>query len=125
MSRIHDMPALAQRPDRLEAEHYNLWRRARRHLGSPIRLPLEEMHGVELLLEDEAWVCVNTLQNDLPILAWTDFEDAGRLALHIPVRCRLNYYHFAASKYRARALEVGMRELRERVEARRWRRGLG
>ncbi len=119
------MPALAQRPDRLEAEHYNLWRLARRHLGSPIRLPLEGIHGVELILEAEAWVCVNTLQNDLPILAWTHFEDQGRQALHAPVPCRLNYYHFAASKYRARTLEVGMRELRQRVAQRRWRRGTG
>jgi hypothetical protein len=119
MTRIHDMPALARRPDRLEAEHYNLWRRARRYLACPIRLPLEGMHGVELILEADAWVCVNTLQNDLPILAWTEFEDAHREAIHTPVPCQLNYYHFAASKYRARVLETGMRELRERIEARR------
>ncbi|HHB12001.1 MAG TPA: hypothetical protein ENK62_02230 [Chromatiales bacterium] len=119
------MPALAQRPDRLEAEHYNLWRRARRRLGSPIRLSLEGMHGVELILEDRAWVCVNTLQNDLPILAWVDFEESRRPGIHAPVPCRLNYYHFAASKYRAKALEVGMRELRRRIEERRWGRGAG
>ena len=32
------------------------------------------------------------------------FEDQGRDALHVPVTCKLNYYHFAASKVRAQAL---------------------
>ena len=57
-----------------------------------------------MILEEREWVCANGLQNDLPVLAWVEFEDQGRDALHEPVRCKLNYYHFAASKMRARAL---------------------
>ncbi len=63
-----------------------------------------------MILEEREWVCANDLQNDLPVLAWVQFEDKGRDALHEPVRCKLNYYHFAASKMRACAL-VSMEEI--------------
>lgn len=63
-----------------------------------------------MILEDHEWVCVNEPQNDLPVLAWVDFEDRGRDALHLPVKCKINYYHFAASKVRADVLDL-MEEL--------------
>lgn len=107
------MPVYAQRQDVVTAKLYNLWRRAKLHFPCPIRLPLADFPGMVMILEEREWVCANERQNDLPVLAWVEFEDKGRDALHKPVSCKLNYYHFAASKMRARTLEL-MEEMLER-----------
>jgi hypothetical protein len=106
MSRTADVPYCAQREDEVDARLYNLWRRAKRHFTMPMRLPLEDYSGFVMILEENEWVCADENQNDIPILAWIEFEDEGRDALHLPVKCKLNYYHFAASKIRAHSLEL-------------------
>ncbi len=115
-SRLDDIPVYAQRPDRVDARLYNLWRRARQRASAPLRLPLPGLAGLELVLEEHAWVCVDTHQNNVPVLAWVDFKTGDRSALHTPVECSLNHYHFAASRLRAQvlnlmeeALEAGLR----------------
>jgi len=117
MSRVGEVPVYAQRPDEVSAALYNLWRRARLHWSCPIRLQLPAQPGVVMILEEREWVCANMLQNDLPILAWVEFEDRNRNALHLPVPCKLNYYHFAASRLRAGVLEATERALEEKLRA--------
>ena len=70
-TRLDEVPYLAQRPDKIDAHLYNLWLRARKRMGRlPIRLELPGLRGgTELILEDGAWVCVNSRQYDLPIIA--------------------------------------------------------
>lgn len=106
MSRVKDMPIYAQRDDEVSATLYNLWRRAKLHFDLPLRIELEDYHGFVMILEEHEWVVADEKENDLPILAWVEFEDQGRDALHVPVKCKLNYYHFAASKVRAHSLEL-------------------
>ncbi len=101
---LDGVPVFAERTDEVEARLYNLWRRARLHLELPLRLPLPELTGMVMLLDERGWICVDERSNDVPVLAWIEFEDRHRDALHLPVRCRLNYYHYAASKIRAEAL---------------------
>lgn len=113
MSRIRDMPVYAQREDVVTAKLYNLWRRAKRHYTCPIRITLPGYPGMVMILEECEWICANERQNDLPVLAWVAFQDQGRDALHEPVRCKLNYYHFAASKIRASTLTL-MEEILDR-----------
>ena len=115
MSRIGDIPYYAQRNDKIDAKLYNLWRRAKLHLAQPIRLPLVDYAHCVMILEEHEWVCVDEQQNDLPILAWVEFEDKGRDALHLPIKCKLNYYHYAASKLRAHSLELMLDELEKRL----------
>lgn len=115
MSRIADVPYCAQRDDEVEAKLYNLWRRAKRRFTMPLRLPLLDYPGFVMILEARAWVCADERQNDIPILAWVEFEDEGRDALHLPVKCKLNYYHFAASKVRVHSLELVQAELEKRL----------
>jgi hypothetical protein len=115
VSRIADVPYCAQRDSEIEAKLYNLWRRAKLHFTMPIRLPLAAYSGFVMVLEDNEWVCVDERQNDIPILAWVEFQDQGRDALHLPVKCKLNYYHFAASKVRAHSLELVQDELEKRL----------
>jgi hypothetical protein len=106
VSRVRDVPVYQQRDDEVTARLYNLWRRAKLHFDLPLRIPLEGYRGLVMLLEEHEWVIVNERQNDLPVIAWVEFEDQGRDALHVPVKCKLNFYHFAASKVRAHSLEL-------------------
>ncbi len=106
MNRIRDVPVYAQRDDEVTAKLYNLWRRAKLHHPCPMRISLPSYPGMVILLEEREWICANERQGDLPVLAWMAFEDQGRDALHEPVKCKLNYYHVAASKLRGAALRL-------------------
>ena len=108
--RLADMPVMAQRPDHIEAPYYNIWRRYRARWGSPVRLDLPGLKEMKFVLCDSYWVVVDSVKYDVPVIAWVELEDAGRNALHQPVACKLNHYHFAASAVRARAL-AGMEEV--------------
>jgi len=115
--RLADIPVMARRPDRIAAATYNLWRRARGRWGSPMRLELPGLKEMVMVLSDKHWVCADATKYDMPILAWVDLEDDGRTALHTDVVCRVNYYHFAASALRGRALSVMESELEARLRA--------
>lgn len=115
MSRVADVPLYAQREDKVNAELYNLWRRAKLHFKVPIRVPVSDSPGFVMILEENEWVCADETMNDLPVLAWVEFDDQGRDSLHTPVKCKLNYYHFAASKIRAYSLEMMKVVLEQRL----------
>lgn len=115
MSRVGDLPVYEQRKDEVSAKLYNLWRRAKLHFDLPIRISLEGYRGLVMVLETHEWVIVNERENDMPVLAWVEFEDQGRDALHVPVKCKLNHYHFAASKVRAHSLELMEEELEHKL----------
>jgi len=110
VSRIGDVPYYAQRDAKVDAKLYNTWLRAKRHLKLPMRWPLVDYSGFVMIVEDEAWVCVDQSNNDFPVLAWIEFEDQCRDALHLPIKCKLNYYHVAATKVRAHSLELMQQE---------------
>lgn len=116
MSRVGEIPVYEQREDEVEASLYNLWRRAKLHLVLPLRLAVPGYRGVTMVLEEESWICVDERNNDLPLLAWVEFEDKGRDTLHTPVKCKLNYYHYAASKLRLPVLEWVAEELKRRLQ---------
>jgi len=115
MSRVGDMPIYQQRDATVSATLYNLWRRAKLHFYVPIRIPLSDSPGFVMILEKHEWVCADETMDDLPVLAWVEFEDQGRDALHVPVKCKLNYYHYAASRVRALALEKMAEVLSQRL----------
>ncbi len=104
VTRINDMPVYAARTEQVEAKLYNLWRRARLHVEMPLRIDLPGLKQMVLILEEDCWVVVDQRQYDLPVLAWVDFQDAGRTTLHTPVTCTLNYYHYLASHLREKVL---------------------
>ena len=99
-ARLAEMPVIARRDDCLDADVFNLWRRARNRLGSPIRLSGLGLKQIEVVLTDSYWVCVDAVQYDCPVLAWVGFDHANRDSLHEPIPCTLNYYHFGASAVR-------------------------
>lgn len=95
-SRLDDVPALWVFASTVEAQHYNRVRRALMHLGEPIRFELKPLRGLEMLLGEDVWLCVDGSNNDLPVIAWTHFH-SRRDALHTPVECEVRYYHSHAA----------------------------
>jgi hypothetical protein len=111
------MPVYAQNDEEVSAKLYNLWRRVKLHFSLPIRIPLEGYRGLVMALEEHEWVVVDERQNDMPVLAWIEFEDQGRDAIHLPVKCKLNHYHFAAEKIRTHSLELMETALEEKLNS--------
>ena len=115
MSRVEGMPVYVQQTVEVPAKLYNLWRRAKLHFACPMQFSLEGYRGLVMILDEHEWLCADERQNDMPVLCWLEFRDQGRDALHLPVTCTLNYYHFAAHKIRDHVLELMEQELNKRL----------
>lgn len=111
MSRVADMPVYEQQQVEVSAKIYNLWRRSKLHLQLPVRFSLDGYRGLIMIVDKDEWLCADERQNDLPVICWLKFVDQGRDALHLPVACTRNYYHFAAAKIQAQVLELMTEEL--------------
>jgi len=114
-SRIEDVPKLKTEPSQIEGPLYNQARLALLRLENPLRLKLPGLRGMDVLLDSQAWVCVDRTLYDLPVLAWTDFDHTGRNGLHKPTRCLLHYYHIHADLIGNTILETVSRELGKRL----------
>lgn len=99
------MPHMAQRRSNIDASVFNKWRLAIPTLGNRIDIPLPGLKTLHMVLTPNFWVVVDAVNYDVPIIAWLDFSIADRTDLHKPIPCTLNYYHFAASAIRVRALK--------------------
>jgi hypothetical protein len=60
---------------------------------------------MDMLLDRHVWTGFAVWQQDLLLLAWTEFEREDRSSLHEPVRCRLHLYHFQAGLVMGVALD--------------------
>jgi len=80
----------------IDGARYNQVRLGLLRLENPLRLKLTGLRGMDIILDNHAWVCVDRTMYDLPVLAWTDFEYADRNGLHEPVHCQLHFYHIHA-----------------------------
>jgi len=80
----------------IDGARYNQVRLGLLRLENPLRLKLTGLRGMDIILDDTTWVCVDRTMYDLPVLAWTDFENSNRNGLHEPVHCQLHFYHIHA-----------------------------
>lgn len=115
MSPTRNLPPLRTLPKWMQASYYNRVRLALKRLGRPLRVSLVTHRGLETILDDEVWVCVDATRDDLPVLAWRAFEVRGRDSLHEPVACRLELYHHRAGLIMGSALEALEETLRARL----------
>jgi len=116
MSRVEDMPIYKHQQVEVSAQLYNLWHRAKLHINLPIRFSLKDYRGLVMILDKKEWLCADETQYDLPVIAWLEFCDKGRDNIHLPIKCSLNYYHYAADKIRSHVLELIEAELVSRLE---------
>lgn len=105
-ARLRDLPVYERLSDAIEAARFNRVRLALRRVANPLRFELAGLRGLDLSLEDAAWVCADRTLNDMPVLAWVGFAVAQRDGLHLPVACELRYYHAHAKVIRGRVLAL-------------------
>jgi hypothetical protein len=98
--------ALRTLPKSIAATCYNAIRLALRRIANPLRVELPGHLGLCVILDDHVWLCVDGSQDDLPVLAWRDFEVHDRHALQDDVRCQLHLYHMQAGLVMGSALEA-------------------
>jgi len=116
-SRLDDIPIYELIGSSITAANYNLVQIAFKRLGEPVEIPLTGLRRLELILDHDAWVVVDHDMNDIPILAWTDFQVEGRSALHESVPCHLKTYHMHAKVILERVTEFMEQELAARIAA--------
>jgi len=114
-SRLNDVPILKTTPTCIEAMYYNRVRIALSRIDNPLRIELINLRGLDIIIDDEVWVCVDRTLNDLPIFAWTDFENNVRKNLFEPIACRLRFYHNHADLICGTVLDLINRNLDARL----------
>ena len=114
-SRLLDVPALKIIPSYVEATYYNRVRLALMRLGNPLRIELMNMRGLDIVMTDDEWVCVDRGIGDTPTLAWTGFEATTRNGLHLPVACELRFYHNHADLICGTVLDLVHRHVEKRL----------
>jgi hypothetical protein len=95
--------------------YYNRVRIALSRLDNPLRIELINLRGLDIVIDDDVWVCVDRTLNDLPIFAWTDFDYSSRTNLFEPVACRLRFYHNHADLICGTVLDLINRNLDSRL----------
>jgi hypothetical protein len=110
-----DIPSLRSLPKRIDASCFNQVSLALRRIGKPLRLGLPQHNGLEMVLDEDGWLCVDAARNDLPVLAWHTFEVHGRGTLHEPIGCRLELYHIHAGLVMGTVLDALQEALKKRL----------
>lgn len=105
-SRLDDLPAFEIRDSQLRAQDFNLVHIAQKRLGTPIRIEIPRLRTLDFVFEKDAWIIVDRSLNDIPIIAWLDFQEAHRKTLHEPILCQRRTYHTHAMIIVDKALEA-------------------
>ena len=102
----------------IEAGCYNHVRLALSRLGNPLRIALPDHRGLEIIIENQLWLCVDANCDDQPVMAWTGFDTSKHnQALHEPVPCKLRLYHMHAGLIMGSALDALDQALAEKLAA--------
>lgn len=102
-SRLNEIPTLKSLPGTVEAARFNRVRLALTRLENPLRIALPGLRSMDFILENQVWAIVDRNHNDIPVVAWTDFEH--RATLHQPIHCVVRVYHLHADAITEQALQ--------------------
>jgi hypothetical protein len=114
---LRELVPLRVWPKMISAAHYNCVRLALKRLGCPLRHELQRP-ALILRIDEDLWAGMAPWDEELPLLAWTDF-DTRRSGLDQPVACRLHVYHAQAGLLMGMALEALNAGLKVRLDAQR------
>ena len=102
-----DISPLRIMPKTIEAAFYNHVRLALLRLGNPLRIELPDHRGLEIILSNDNWLCVDSARDDQLIMMWCDFDThRHNSALFEDVPCRLHLYHMHAGLIMGSALDA-------------------
>ena len=105
MDMPHDTPPWRIFPKQIEATCFNRVRLALLRLENPLRIALAQHCGLEVILHDDNWLCVDSFADDQLILMWREFQIHPRENLHQPIACELWLYHHCAGLIMGSALD--------------------
>ena len=115
---IDDITPLHLMEKTIDADYYNHVRLALMRIANPLRVELPGHRGLEIILHDSYWFCIDSLRDDQPVMAWCDFDTrVHNQALHQPVTCRLCIYHLHAGLVMGSALEALDQTLVEKLDS--------
>jgi hypothetical protein len=105
-TRLDEIPVFEYRDGEIPAIYFNHVQVALKRLGDSICMDIPKLKHLDLILQKDAWIIVDRVQNDIPVAAWTDFETEHRNSLHAPIKCRIRLYHANAPMILDRTLEA-------------------
>jgi len=115
IKRLSDIPVYSSAQATIEAEIYHTIRLATQRLPLPIRISLPRFRYIDLVIDHDSWACVDRNLNDLPVVAWTEFDIANRAALHLPLNCKVSHYHFQSTQIIEGALAFAIKALEQQL----------
>ena len=95
-TRHNDILILDRRPGNIDAHYFNQAQTALKRMGQQIRFKIPTLNHLDLIVQEDAWIIVDRVLDDVPVVAWTDFQTEHRDNLHQPITCEIRLYHFAA-----------------------------
>lgn len=105
-TRHNEMPRFETRSGAVSAIHYNHVQTGLHRLHIKLRYKIPKLKHLDLILQKDAWIVVDKLLNDMPIIAWTNFKTEHRETLHEPIKCEIRLFHYAAEMILDRTLEA-------------------
>lgn len=105
-TRHNEIPRLETRTGQVKAIHYNHVQTGLHRLHEKLRYRIPKLKHLDLVLQKDAWIVVDKVLNDMPIVAWTDFKVDHRQSLHEPIECEIRLFHYAADMIIDRTLEA-------------------
>ena len=96
LSKLRKLPRFQTEHIQLDAPLFNQVRLKLIRFKNPYRFTIRGLENIEIILDEEYWVCLDTTVSDNPIFAWIDFQIKNRDNLHIPIHCKLFYFHASA-----------------------------
>ena len=115
--RLNDLQPLHTLKRVIQADDYNRVRLALRRIGNPLRFELKNLRCLDIILDDQHWVCIDLSMQERPVMAWTDFQATGRSAIHTPVECVLRMYHVHAGLVMGEVLDGLGKSLRRELQS--------
>ena len=95
-TRHNEVLIMDSRPGNVDAHYFNQVQTAHKRVRQQFRFKIPTLNHLDLIVQEDAWIVVDRVLNDIPIIAWTDFQTEGRDSLHEPIACEIRFYHFAA-----------------------------
>lgn len=95
-TRHNEVLVLDRHNDQIDANYFNRAQTALKRSREQIRFKIPTLNHLDLIVQQDAWIVVDRVLNDMPVVAWTDFQTEGRDNLHQPIPCERRLYHFAA-----------------------------
>ena len=115
-TRHNEIPRFETRTGHVKALHYNHVQTGLSRLHIKLRYHLPKLRDLDLILQKDAWIVVDCSLNDMPVIAWTDFETEHRENLHENINCQIRLFHYAAEIILERTLDAMELLLSEELE---------